>query len=234
MKTASALLALGLSAVFSAIFQEPENKNVPISNFNGVIVSNGIDVFLKQSQSENVRITAHPDLLKNVIVEKEGGNLKIRYKDNRGWSALFKGQNIKVYINYKTLQSIVASGGSDVIGESTLKTDRLSIVASGGSDIDLSLSTKELKIQSSGGSDVNLKGTATNMDLSASGGSDINALGLISEYAKAHTSGGSDANIYVTKALEASASGGSDINYKGNASVRKTSNSKSGDVSRIQ
>ena len=39
--------------------------------------------------------------------------------------------------------------------------------------------------------------------------------------------------FYVNKALEASASGGSDVNYKGNASVRKTSSSKSGDVNRV-
>ncbi|MEJ2884471.1 head GIN domain-containing protein [Pedobacter sp. GR22-6] len=233
MKISLPLIVTGVVLSLGSISQAQESKNIAISNFTGVSVSNGIDIYLTQSNNENVKISAHPDLLKNVIVEKEGSNLRVRYKDNVSWSRLFKGQNIKVFINYKNLRSITASGGSDVTGENELKTDQLSILSSGGSDIDLAVRTKELKVQSSGGSDVNLKGTATSMDLSATGGSDIDALGLLSEYAKVRTSGGSDVNIHVTKALDAMASGGSDINYKGNASVKNTS-SKSGDVSRIQ
>ena len=235
MKPVRLLLTTAIILGFSVLLAQAQgSKNVSISNFNGLSVSNGIDLHLTQGNAENVRINAHPDLLKNVIVEKEGNVLRIRYKDNISWSRLFKGQEIKVFINYKKLESISASGGSDVFGENNLKTDRMTINASGGSDITIKLETNELKIQSSGGSDVDLQGTATNIDVSISGGSDLDATDLITSYAKVTASGGSDANIHVTKALEANASGGSDINYKGNAAVRKTSSNKSGDVSRIQ
>lgn len=224
------LLSFCLNAVS---LRAQDNKNVAITSFNEVTVSNGIDLYLTQSSSENIRINAHPELLKNVTVEKQGNSLNIAYKNNVSWGRLFKGQSIKVYVNYKTLKSITASGGSDVYTQNTLKGESLTAIASGGSDLKLNIVVKDLQLQSSGGSDVDLKGTATNMDVQASGGSDINALGLIAEYAKVSTSGGSDANVYVNKGLEASASGGSDINYKGNASVRKTSSSKGSDVTKI-
>jgi len=235
MKTSSILkLALTL-LVFSVSvisLKAQQNKDISITNFTEISVSSGIDLYLTQSNSENIRINAHPDLIKDVIIEKEGSNLRVRYKDGVNWGRLFKNQSIKVYINYKTLKGLSASGGSDVYTQNTLKTDRLSLSASGGSDLKLDVVTKDIEIHASGGSDIDLKGSATNMQASTSGGSDVNALNFVVDYAKVSSSGGSDANIHVTKALEASASGGSDINYKGNASVKNNSG-KSGDVNRL-
>nr|WP_294877589.1 head GIN domain-containing protein [uncultured Pedobacter sp.] len=230
LKSALTLLVFSASVISS---NAQQNKDVSITNFNEISVSSGIDLYLTQSNSENIRINAHPDLIKNVIIEKEGNNLRIKYKDGVNWGRLFKNQSIKVYINYKTLKGLSASGGSDVYTQNTLKTDRLSLSVSGGSDLKLDVVAKDMDIQASGGSDVDLKGSATNMQVSTSGGSDVNALDFVVDYAKVSSSGGSDANIHVNKALEASASGGSDINYKGSASVKNNS-SKSGDVNRLK
>ncbi|RZJ81272.1 MAG: DUF2807 domain-containing protein, partial [Chryseobacterium sp.] len=50
---------------------------------------------------------------------------------------------------------------------------------------------------------------------------------------KVQASGGSDVGIFVNKGLEAAASGGGDVSYKGNASLKKTSSSKSGDIQHV-
>lgn len=236
MKKFNPIKLSALTLAFSAIafsLSAQDSKDVPLRNFNEVSVSSGIDLYLTQSNAENIKVIAHPDLLKDVIIEKENNLLKVRYRNNISWGRMFKGQSIKVYVNYKTLQAISASGGSDVFTQNTLKTDKLVASVSGGSDLELNLVTKDLQVQSSGGSDIELKGSAVNMQASVSGGSDIDALGFIVEYARVTASGGSDANVNVTKALEVSASGGSDVNYKGNPSVKKTSSSRSGDVKRI-
>lgn len=224
------LFALSLNTISA---KAQENKNVALTNFNEVTVSSGIDLYLTQSGSENIKVSAHKDLIKNVIVEKNGTALNVKYKNNSNWGRLFKGQSIKVYVNYKTLQAITASGGSDVYGQNTLKSPKLNLNASGGSDLKLSMAVKDLEVAASGGSDIKLKGTATNMIVASSGGSDVEALDLVTDYAKVSASGGSDANVHVNKGLEANASGGSDINYKGNAAVRQTSSPKSGDVKKI-
>jgi hypothetical protein len=226
------LLILVLFYVLPAHSQQ--TKNIALKNFQGVSVASGIDLYLSQGTTESVKIVAHPDLINDVIVEKNGNSLAIRYKNNISWSRIIKGQSIKVYVSCKTISTLSASGGSDVYSENTLKNNTLSIAASGGSDIKLNIIAQDLEIKTSGGSDVSLKGSATNMNASASGGSDIDALDLVVDYAKVSASGGSDVNINVSKALEAGASGGSDINYKGNASVNKTSSSKSGDVKKLK
>lgn len=209
------------------------SRNIAISGFTGVGVSSGINLYLIQGNTESVVIKGDEDAIKDVVVEKKQESINIKYKDGINWSRLFKGKEINVYVTFKNLYAIAASGGSDVFNEGTLKTDKLSLATSGGSDVELTLVCKNITIASSGGSDVKLKGSAENMVLSASGGSDVDAFDFKVNYAQVNTSGGSDANIYVQKALTASASGGSDITYKGNAAVKKTSNSKSSDITHV-
>lgn len=211
-----------------------QTRNLPLANFQEISVSSGIDLYLIQGNTESVKVVAHEDLIDNVIVEKSGSSLKVKYKDNISWSRLLQNQSIKIYITCKTITAINASGGSDVYGQNTLKTNTINISASGGSDIKLSLATQNLELRTSGGSDVNLKGKAVNMNANVSGGSDIEALELLVDYAKVNASGGSDAKVNVEKALQADASGGSDVYYKGNASLKKTSKSKSRDVKKLK
>jgi len=211
-----------------------QTKNIALASFQNIAVASGIDLYLTQGSAEGVKVVAHEDLINDVVVQKEGNSLTIKYKNNISWGRLVKGQSIKVYVTCKNIAAVTASGGSDVYSQNTIKANTLNITASGGSDIKLSVSTQNLELRTSGGSDVDIKGTATNMNATASGGSDIDALELIVDYAKVTASGGSDANVNVSKGLEASASGGSDVNYKGNASVNKTSSSKSGDVKKLK
>jgi len=210
------------------------SRNVSIKNFKSISVSSGIDLYLTQGTTETATIKGDGDLIKDVIIEQNGSNINVKYKDGVNWGRMFKNQSIKVYVNYKTLNGLAASGGSDVYTVNTLKTDVLDVKASGGADVKLTLACKDLTIAISGGSDADLKGSGENMQIAASGGSDVNAFGYIVNYAKVTISGGSDANIYVNKGLEAGASGGSDVNYKGNASLKKTSSSKSGDINHVK
>jgi hypothetical protein len=224
------LLIIGTSINY-AIAQS--SKNVSVKSFNQVTVSSGIDLYLTQGSTETLTIKGNDDLIKDVIVEQNADAITIRYKEGINWGRLFKNQTIKVYLNYKTLTGLNASGGSDVYAQNNIKSDILNLRASGGSDLKLMLTVKDLTLTISGGSDADLKGSGENLQLTASGGSDVNAFGYSVNNAKATVSGGSDANLYVNKALEASVSGGSDINYKGKASLRKTSSSKSGDINHV-
>lgn len=230
LKTSATLLFIVVS---SYITKAQDTKTVEIKNINSVTVSSGIDLYLTQGNSESLNIKASSDLLKNVVVESSGGNLTIKMKEGINWGSMFKNQTIKAYLNFKILSALTASGGSDVYSQNQVRADKFALRSSGGSDVKLNLICKDLQLQTSGGSDVKLTGKAENMVLQTSGGSDVDAYDFVVDYAKVTASGGSDANINVTKGLEAGASGGSDVHYKGNASLKKTSSSKSGDVTKV-
>ncbi|WP_443937847.1 head GIN domain-containing protein [Pedobacter sp. MW01-1-1] len=224
------LFSLVLSSMLS---QAQDSKKFPVSNFEAIGVSSGINLYLTQGNSESVSIQADAEILSNIVVEQKGKNLNIHFKEGFNWNSLFNNKQINAYVNYKKLNAIAASGGSDVFSKNPIKTEKMSINSSGGADIKIDLFCTNLSVATSGGSDVYLKGKAENMNIASSGGSDIKAYDFITQYAKVNSSGGSDVYINVAKGLEANASGGSDIHYKGNASL-KSSNSKSGDVKHVQ
>lgn len=230
----SSLLILLATVLLNLSVNAQNSKNVNVKSFNEITVSSGIDLYLTQSATENITIKGNEDLIKDVIVEQKGASVVIKFKDGVSWSRMFKNESIKAHVNYKSIKSLTASGGSDVFTQNSLKADALTLKASGGSDLNLTLAVKDLSLAISGGSDAQLKGNGENLIASASGGSDIDAFGYIVNNAKVAVSGGSDANVYVNKALEASASGGSDVSFKGNAALKKTSSSKSGDVRRVK
>ena len=234
MNLKSTLVAVAFLTMNTVLVMAQDSKNVSVKNFNGLSVGSGIDLYLTQASTESLTIKGRSDVIENVVIEQNGSDVSIKYKSGMNWSSLFRNQSIKVYVSYKTLKRLAASGGSDVYTQNTLKTDMLNLAASGGSDLKLALACKDLSLSISGGSDAELTGSADNFKLTASGGSDVDAFGFSVNYAKATVSGGSDANLFVNKVLEAGASGGSDVNYKGNASLTKTINSKSGDVTHVR
>ena len=230
-KTSVTFLAAAL--LYSGSVFAQYSKNVAINNVDKVSVQSGIDLYITQGNSEGAKLVGDKELLDKVVMEKNGTQLSIKYKESTGWSNLFRNRKTpKVYLTVRNLSEIKASGGSDVYAQNTIKTNRLSITTSGGADVDMNVVCKDIIMKASGGSDIDIKGSATNMDLEISGGSDADAEHFSVDYAKVSASGGSDASLLVNKALEAEAHGGSDVAFRGNASL-KTSSSKSGSVKRI-
>jgi hypothetical protein len=199
-----------------------------VKGFRAIQVSGGIDLYLSSGE-EAVAVSAkeveHRDRIKT---EVENGVLKIYYDWKDGMNFL-KGTNrqLKAYVSFKTLESLSASGGSDVDVEGIIYASKFTLSISGGSDFRGKINAQELTIDQSGGADIDISGKAVRLTVEASGGSDFNGYGLESETATIGASGGSDVEVTVTKQLTANASGGSDVSYKGNASA-VTSNKSGG------
>lgn len=225
-------LVLLFLVLTSSISFAQTRRNFPVKAFNGISVSSGIDLYLIRGNTEALNIQSDASTLKEIEVVESNGMLTIRFRDHFNWNRILSSKPVKAYLNYKTLLSIKASGGSDVYTQNLLETSDLTISASGGADLKLQISCANLSIHISGGSDADLNGRAENMTASLSGGSDLNAYNLMVSSAKVSASGGADAKISVTRALDANATGGSDIYFKGNPAVRKN-DSKSGDVKRV-
>jgi hypothetical protein len=223
------LLSINLLAIGQEkTFYDANAEKRTVESFQSIKVFDGIDLYLIQGTEEGVVVSAtevaHRDKLKTVV---ENGELKIYLEGGWNW----KGK-LKAYVSVKSLDRLRASGGSDIIVQGELKTDKLNLVLTGGSDFKGQVAVKELTIDQSGGSDVHIKGNAVNVKIDASGGSVFKGFDLIAEYAIVQASGGSDASIMVNKEMAAEASGGSDVNYKGNPVIKYKSASGGGSVTK--
>lgn len=197
----------------------------PVGAFTELRASRGVDVELTQGSRESLRIEVKGIELADVISRIENGVLTLSTTENR-WNQ----REVVAHVGFVRLESIEASGGSDVEGRNRLRFEDLTVEASGGSDVELDLEAHNLELRASGGSDLDLSGTARVVSIAASGGSDASARQLTAERVEARVSGGSDAELHATAAVEIHASGGSDIEIFGNPAERRVDNDKSSDV----
>ena len=209
---------------------DPNAEKRNHSGFHSVRVESGVDLYISQGNEEAVVVSAsHREDRDKIVTEVTNGVLHI-YIDHGSWGLSGGNRMLKAYVSVKTIQSIVAGGGSDVYIEGVLRSDKLELGFSGGSDGKGEVDAGQLTVTISGGSDANLKGRAGTASITASGGSDFLGQGLSADVVRAEANGGSDVHITVNKELSASASGGSDVYYSGNGVMRDISASGGSEV----
>ncbi len=200
-------------------------------SFNAIKISGGIDLFLSQYESETVAVSATSEKFKeNLKTVVENNVLKIYYDGGNTWQ---KGnKKLKVYVSFKTLESLEATGASDIQVAGNITGSSLTIKMTGASEFRGAVKLDMLAIDLTGASDVKISGTATTVSIQSSGASDVKGYELVSDVCTAKASGASDINITVNKELNAHASGASDIYYKGTAEVKEIHSSGASSISK--
>ncbi len=222
------LALLFLSQAVSAQVVREDRK---VSSYDGVKVSTGIDVFIRQGSAQSVTVEADEDDIEDLRTEVKGGVLNI-YFENKSSFWNWDQRSGKVYVTVTDIKLVKSSSGSEVIGETVLVSDYLEVESSSGSDLKLHVKVKTLKAESSSGSDMQLSGEVDYFEASSSSGSDLEAIDLTARKARLRASSGSDLSVSVTDDIEAHASSGSDITYSGRPQYVNIDESSGGDVSR--
>lgn len=209
------LLALTAMLVAAQAHAQEWKKSRSVSGFSGIQVSHGIDIYLKQGNTESLTFEVKGLEEKEVISEVKDGTLILRIdRDGVGWK---RNNSVKAYLTFKSFNKLRAGGGSDVFSEGTLNFKDLVLDLGGGSDAKLALTADRLTASATGGSDLILSGKVARFDAKCSGGSDLKASDLEADRVAVDASGGSDAYIHANEEAIIEASGGSDVYYSGKA-----------------
>jgi citrate lyase gamma subunit len=180
-------------------------------SFEGLRVSTGIDVYLKQGNKETITVEADENLHEYILTKIEGGILSI-YTEVNIRDADVK----KVYVTMKDISSVKASSAGDIIGESAIKSDEIELSASSAGDIKLEVYARELDVDISSSGDITLSGEADILKADLSSAGDFNGYNLKVREADVTASSAGDADINVTERLKANASSAADIHFTGN------------------
>ncbi len=199
--------------------------------FDAIKVSGGIDLYLSQADNVAIAVSASNENFKEGIKTViEDGILKIFYKGENSWRK--KDRKMRVYVSFKDIKKLEASGACDVFVTGSITTAALAIQMSGACDFSGNVKTDVLKLNLSGASDAKISGTAATAFIESSGASDVKAYDLVTDICKVNVSGASDVFITVNTELTASATGASDIKYKGNALIKDLHSSGASSVSK--
>jgi len=255
------LFALLLLAGF--VVNAQENKSIvydenaqqrKVPSFTAISVSSAIDLYLTQSNKNEVAVSATNDEIRDhIITEVVGGTLIIRLGDKGTWFSWRKWGNYKTkaYVSIKDIDALTASGASTVHLVNTIESPKMRIKLSGASDFKGNIKAGVLMYQLTGASDYKGEVIANSIDIDGSGASSIELLGNVDDLA-IEVSGASDAKLYnltakgailrasgasnigvtVTEILRANSSGASNINYKGNPNVKESSTSGASSIKR--
>ena len=255
------LFAILLLAGFALNAQEKtsviydENAQVrKVPSFTAISVSSAIDLYLTQSNKNEVAVSATNDEIRDhIITEVVGGTLIIRLGDKGTWFSWRKWGNYKTkaYVSIKDIDALTASGASNVHLVNTIESPKIRIKLSGASDFKGNIKAGVLMYQLTGASDYKGEVSANSIDIDGSGASSIELIGnvddlaievlgassaklynLTAKGAILRASAASDIGVTVTEILRANSSGASDINYKGNPTVKESNTSGASNIRR--
>ena len=237
MKFYSTILFLFIAAFATAQKQfivDPDAVVREISgSFSSIKISSGIHIYLSKGDEEVLAVSASNDKYKEGIkTEIINGVLNIFYAGEK----IRFGNNYKlnVYIAYKKLEQIQASGASNIYVAGVMELPLLNVQMSGASEFKGEIKIDELNIKLSGASNMKLYGIAKNINIESSGASDVKGYDLVTETCNIKSSGASDVNITVTKEIFANASGASNIYYKGPAELKVKQSSGASSIARVE
>ena len=207
------------------------NRNVvtmerPISNdFENITVSQGLDLYITQSNSVALNVEADENLHELIKTEVEDNTLKI-YTSSNIRSAASK----KIMLEIEDISAIKATSGSDVFSTNTIEANDLTLETTSGADMKLDVKTNTLNCRVTSGSDLKLSGSTELLVAEATSGSDMKAANLKAVTSKVKASSGADISVNTSKELTARATSGADIRYVGNPTVVNKSDTSSGSV----
>ncbi|PWH83267.1 DUF2807 domain-containing protein [Algibacter marinivivus] len=201
-----------------------EDRNINQS-FTSIKATEGLDVYLTQSDSESITVKADSNLHELILTEVEDGVLKIHTKENIG-----RASSKRVNVSFKDIASITSTSGSDVYSTNTIHTERLDLKSTSGSDMKLDVNTSVLHCKSTSGSDLKVSGRTIKLVAEATSGSDIKAADLKAESSEVKATSGADITVNTSKELTARATSGGDVKYYGNPEKVDKSDSSSGSI----
>ncbi len=245
------IMSLSISAIAQQNFNVLHDKNAQlrrVGSFTAIKVSSAIDLYLSQSDKNEVAVSASEDEIRDrIITEVEGSTLIIKMQNSNGWFNWKSWNNVKTkaYVSIKDINALTASGASNVhiigkiespklklhmSGASDLKDAQLQIGTllmdiSGASNIRANIKATNISIEGSGASDIELQGSTDDLSLNLSGACHAKMYKLAAKGALIDLSGASNADVNVSDIIRAKTAGASDVNYIGNATIKESSNS---------
>jgi Putative auto-transporter adhesin, head GIN domain len=196
---------------------EQEREILP---FHSIYTSGPINVYIQQSEHESVVVRSDTNILDNVITEVVNGELKIYSK-----GSIKHERVLDVYVNYKSLDSIHASGPSTITGRGILNSSKLKIKMSVAAEIKLQIESESLQLVMNDAANVQLAGKVNYFNFKITNVGDLMAYNLISQHCKAIINTGNQspgyARINVEQTLDISIKGPRLLKYKGNPIISK-------------
>jgi hypothetical protein len=189
-------------------------RDFSIVDFERLEMGNAFNIEVRQGNLFHVSARGDRRDIEDLIAEKEGLTLVIRYNESRNHR-----QIIHVTVTMPELQGVNFSAASESRISGFSSSNTLTLALSGASVCQLEADAGEIECLLSGASYLSLRGSARSLGADVSGASVLNAFDFPVAQARLVMSGASDGRVTVSDVLTATATGASNLLYRGDPSV---------------
>lgn len=198
-----------------------------IDGFTGVKVSSGIDVYLSQGSSFEVKVEADENLHEVILTELEGKMLVVKTER----VSIRNAKSKKVHVTLPELTALKISSAGDLVGQTPFSCEDLRISVSSAGDLSIEVEAKRIDLDISSSGDANISGSADELNVDLSSAGDLNAFDLIAALVDVNVSSAGDARVHATDEISMNASSAGNIYYRGDARVMNSQSSSAGNIS---
>jgi len=232
-----AFLSLALLMTLSSCYIDGWNESISgngrvveesrdVSGFTGVHISSGIDVYLSEGNSFDVRVEADENLQEVILTEKEGNMLVVKTDRVNIRNAKSK----KVHVTLPELSELKISSAGDCVGQTPFNCEDLRLSISSAGDLSLEVDAEEIHLDISSSGDARISGSTEILDVSLSSAGELDAFDLIAARVNVVVSSAGDARVFATEEISMNASSAGNIYYKGDARVSHSHSSSAGSI----
>ena len=186
-------------------------KTLNVDKFDGVGLTFSGDVYLRQGNTQSVKVEGQENIINNIVTDVQDGYWKIKFD-----RPVRNHDPIKVYITVPTLRKAAISGSGDLKSDGGFTNlSNLELGISGSGNIDFDAEAESIIAKISGSGDIDLEGKADEAEVRISGSGDIQAYGLKAQNCEVRISGSGNCQITAEERLDVRVSGSGDVYYKG-------------------
>lgn len=193
-----------------------------VKSFDKIKVTGSVKLVMKQDSSYSISIEADSNILKHLIAEVSGSELRIKLEEGKYCGT----DSVVVYAGIGELKQLHTDGAVKVAGNERIYANDLDFNFTGTSDVNLNLSVGKLTTKIDGVGKLSLSGQAGVHDLNTKGTASLSAFDFVAGEYEIDIEGTGKANINVLNELKVTTSGTSEVYYKGNP--KKVNEKKSG------
>lgn len=189
-----------------------------VGSFSSIQVNGTVNVYLSQGNVEAVTLRADDNLHDKITITVVKGELRIFNNE------FIRGERVlDVYVTYRELRSIVASGASTITTRSMMQTGSLNLTAENSADVKLQVNADTLNLRMRQVANVFLAGTTNYFDFGISHVGDLTAYNFLAKNCTAKVITGDQspgiARINVAEELAVHLEGPRYLYYKGSPKI---------------
>ena len=195
-------------------FLQEEERRFSLVDFDRLEMGNAFVITVEQATFFNISARGDRRNLDDLIAEKEGNTLVIRY-----WNTRNRKHLTYITITMPTLRAVNFSGASNSMVTGFSDQEEFDGYLSGASTLQLSLEATTAVLSVSGASTLNVSGSTQTLQIQISGASHFNGFNFLSEEVDFVASGASVGKVFAENELDVTASGASVVYYMGDPVV---------------